>query len=272
MNENLYNQSTNASSLDTSLVSRLLGDSDGALYQIEAYREVGSTNTLAKQASLPEPHRMRVIIADSQSAGRGRLGRSFYSPCVHGLYMSILLDKEGMRWELDTLTPRVALCVARAIESLTSFMGIGIKWVNDLYIGSKKICGILCESGACRDLSGKSYVVIGIGVNISETEFPSEISDIAGSVLSCTGEIIKREELIAAIIRELIGCEDDFMSAYAKRSVVVGRPVRVITQGVEYDAFAVGITEKGALEIRTCDGQLSELTFGEVSVRLDKNR
>ena len=230
---------------------------------------VESTNTLAKNLAKEGTQMPLVIVADHQSAGRGRLGRSFYSPKTDGLYMSVLIDPTKENADVSTLTPFVATAVAAAIDKLCGNTYVGIKWVNDLLINEKKVCGILCESG--RSADGVDFTVIGIGINLLETDFPDDIRDIAGSIYSCTGKTVERAELIAEIIENLDRYGSDFMDGYRQRSVVLGKRVKVINHGITYLAKAISISDDGSLTVVDDNGKERELCFGEISLRLDKN-
>lgn len=229
---------------------------------------VDSTNTLAKKLAGEGVKKPLVIISDHQSAGRGRLGRSFYSPMSDGLYMSVLIDPEKEKIEIPTITHFVATAVADAIEELCDGVKVGIKWVNDLLIDGKKICGILCESGRSGD--GVDFTVIGIGVNLSERDFPDDIRNIAGSVYSCTGQMIDRARLAANIIKNLDKYAKGFMDRYRQRSVVIGKRVKVISYDDTYFAKAISISDDGSLNVEDENGQIQKLCFGEISLRLDK--
>ena len=229
---------------------------------------VDSTNTLAKQLAKEGVKMPLIIIADHQSAGRGRLGRSFYSPSEAGLYMSVLIDPKSENIDLGLLTQFAAVATSKAIEKLCS-TGVGIKWVNDILIDGKKICGILCEAGT--DENGVGFAVIGIGVNILQKKFPDDIKDIAGSIYSTTGAIVDRAELAAQIIKNLDSYSKDFMDDYRARSIVLGRVVRVINHDNEYLATAVAINDDGSLLVVDDTKEERNLCFGEISLRLDKD-
>jgi len=229
---------------------------------------VDSTNTLAKKLAKDGVNMPLVIIADRQSAGRGRLGRSFYSPTCEGLYMSVLFDPKNEALDLGMLTQFAAVAAAKAVEELCG-KKVFIKWVNDILIGGKKICGILCESGI--DESGAAFAVVGIGVNISEKEFPKDICEIAGSIYSCTGIMADRAALAARIIENLDRYTPSFMDDYRSRSAVVGKRVRVINHENEYLATALGINDDGSLCVVDDSGSKHDLCFGEISLRIDKD-
>lgn len=251
------------------LVKAQLDEIVASKYDFLHLESVDSTNTLAKKMALDGAKTPLVIVADHQSAGRGRLGRSFYSPKTDGLYMSVLIDPNQSNIDVQTLTHFVATAVADAVDGLCENTCVSIKWVNDLLIGGKKICGILCESGRGGD--GVNYVVIGIGVNLYETDFPDDIKDIAGSVYSCTGKKLDRAALAAKIVENIDGYSKDFMDAYRQRSAVIGKRVKVINHEGEYFAKALEIEDDGVLIVRDENGEIQRLCFGEISLRLDKS-
>lgn len=222
--------------------------------------ETGSTN--ADLLAAPDAVAGSVLIAGAQSAGRGRMSRSFASP-EGGLYMSVLLRPESVEKALS-LTPRAAVAVARAIEELTGCR-TGIKWVNDVLIGGKKVCGILAEAVAGESLS----VVLGIGVNIAEPPggFPEELRGTAGTIFA-NAPALARERLAAGILNGLFADEFDVYREYIRRSAVVGRSVTVSRGGESYAAYALAIDSHFRLVVEREDGTRESLNSGEVSVRL----
>ena len=232
-------------------------------------------------SSLQAPHGL-IVVANEQTAGRGRLGRTFASPQDMGIYMSVLLRPEVLSdaspsasWTALTSWTAVAIC--RAIETVYGVQP-GIKWVNDLYLGGKKICGILTqmdletESGLIRD------IIIGIGVNVQEQEkdFPEELRDIAGSLYQQTGRKIDRTVLAAEMIRQLDRlCADwtipeaaaAYLADYRAHSLVTGRSVRVISPRGTKEATAESIGDDFSLHVRYTDGTEEALRGGEISIR-----
>ena len=171
-------------------------------YKFFEYDEIDSTNLEAKRyaASNSEPlQEIPVFIAKSQTGGRGRLGRSFFSPEETGLYMSILLPINENLIETDLITPACGVAVCRTIEELSK-QEPKIKWVNDIYCRGRKVVGILTEGGLKAGTDQLSYAVLGIGINLWEPTggFPEEIKKIAGSVLteSFQPDKMEKEQLI----------------------------------------------------------------------------
>lgn len=259
-----------ADRLEKEKIEMLLGNCDNTIIVMD---EVDSTNLEIKRLAGTGAEDGTVVIADRQSSGRGRLGRSFFSPAGSGIYMSVL-HKPSFDAEKATLvTTAVSVAVCRAIEKVSGKKPL-IKWVNDLYLDGKKICGILTEAirGA---VSGKiEYIVIGIGINCAKSEFPDDIKNIAGSICE-NAEDISRNELAAEIIREIkdidVAVESrEFIEEYKRRSIVLGKDIRILGQ-TERKATAVDIDENGGLVVRLWGGETKILSSGEISIRLSGN-
>ena len=240
---------------------------------MEIHETLDSTNIRAKVlAAAGAPHGF-LVAADSQSAGRGRLGRSFWSPKRAGVYMTMILRPACTPDKVPMITSLAAVATARAAEKLCD-ADVRIKWVNDLYIGDRKICGILSEAGFGTDAGKPDYVVVGIGVNTAKAEFPPELRDIAGSIGNETGCVPDSNVLIAEITNELEKVYGEletgaFLEESRRRSNVIGRDVLVIEGGRQYPAHALDIDGQGKLVIRTADG-ISALGFGEISLKLKR--
>ena len=236
---------------------------------------VDSTNNYVKKNAhiFSDGH---VVVASQQMSGRGRQGKSFYSPDGEGLYMSILVKDE--KRSLDELfTAKICLAVCRAIDRLTGTdnnSGVGIKWVNDIYFGKKKLCGILCERFNAKD--GKTYVVAGVGVNIalSPSGVPRELKSIATSLYDITKKMYDRDELCALICEEFENIfsrsNEDVLGEYKKRSIVIGREIRIVREGGDIRAAALDICDDGGLLVRTEEGYTRKLSGGEITIRLKK--
>ena len=202
-----------------------------------------------------------VVIADSQSMGRGRLGRSFFSPSGTGVYMSIVLRPELTSEEAPQLTSLAAVAVSEAIE-LVAKVNVKIKWVNDIFLNKKKICGILTE--ASLDFES--------GINVGSTDFPEELSEIATSIENETPSKISRNHLIAEILNSLDRLLPEiksgrYLEEVRNRSLVIGQDITVIKGSESYRAKALAIDNKGALIIEGPKG-IEALSSGEISIRL----
>lgn len=249
---------------ENSISSRLTAD-----VGVTVYREIGSTNaealTVARDAA---PEKPMLFIAESQSAGRGRLGRSFISP-LGGLYMT-LLTPALTECDLTTLTVLAAVAVARAVEKATG-LDTAIKWVNDIYVGARKLAGILAQGAVDPDTGRITHVAMGVGVNIHGKDFPTEIRDIATSI-EREGAHTDRAMLAAAIANEYLALlpeagSREIAAEYKSRSFLIGESVRVIKPEREYLAEVLDISDLCELVLRLEDGSIEYLSTGDVSVR-----
>ncbi len=236
---------------------------------------VDSTNNFAKQLAAGGAPEGTAVLARLQTGGRGRLGRSFSSPSDVGIYLSVILRPEAKPTELLHLTAAAAEAAAEAIETQTGLQ-TGIKWVNDLTAGGKKLAGILTELSVELESGQAEYVVVGIGVNCCQKpeDFPPELRDIATSVYAQTDVLPDRNALAAELIRSLSRLSESlltekaqWMHRYADRCVTIGKQVRVIRPLETREAVALEIDENGALLVEYPDGTRSWVNSGEVSVR-----
>ena len=231
---------------------------------------VTSTNTVIRElvpSGLPEGF---VIAAEKQTAGRGRLGRSFESP-EGGLYLSMLLYPECRPEETATLTPCAAVAVSRAVEKVCK-VSPGIKWPNDLQINGKKLCGILTESSICR---GRRYVIIGIGINVNTdiAELPEELRGLATSVFSETGKHTDIEALTKELIFELDAMYESWkrnkkycIKEYRKKCVSTDCDIYLIRGDEKTEAHSLDIDDSFALTVEQA-GEIKRIDFGEISLR-----
>lgn len=233
---------------------------------------VDSTNTYLRKLAREGCDEGTVVIADTQTAGRGRMGRGFYSQSGAGVYLSVLLKPECSPEQAGTLTPHVAVAVSRAIERVCNVQP-DIKWVNDLLIKDRKICGVLCESSIGPD-GMPDYVICGVGLNVSNRleDFPEELRGVAGSILTQTGTEPSRGKLIAAMIEEIMRMyalwtkdKTAYLSQYRARCITTGKYVRIKTDSGEHDAFAKEISSDFGLTVNTNGGTVT-LRSGEVTI------
>lgn len=242
------------------------------------FESIDSTNNYAKELADTGEQQGTVIVADKQTAGRGRMGRSWSSPKLAGLWFSLILRPDLNSDDLATLTPIVAVALSKTIEQLTKIK-LGIKWPNDIYVGNKKICGILTE--VSLDSDSVNYAVVGIGVNINVDRFNTELSDIATSlkIEDVNIENISRIDIIhkfldefAPLYNKLISGESmsDILNLYRKYSIILNRDIYIIKSGNKTLATAIDIIENGELLVRLEDGSLSTVNSGEVSIRTRK--
>lgn len=232
---------------------------------IKVYRSVSSTNTVAKKMAAEGAKNGTVIISEEQTAGRGRRGNSFYSPAKTGLYMSVILRTDELSADTDIYTVCAGCAVCGAIERLTDKKPL-IKWVNDIFLEGRKICGILSEATVDIEIGCIDSIVVGIGLNLSTDDFPEGIKEKAGSL----GEKLPRCRVAAAVIEELFRClnrsREENIEDYKRHSLVLGREVGFVKNGAEYVGKAVDIDSLGQLRVETAEG-LMTLNSGEISIK-----
>lgn len=230
--------------------------------------EVDSTNNEAKRNnSAPDGS---VFIAEMQNGGKGRRGRQWASAAGSGIWMSILLKPDISLESVSKITLVSGMAVCGALRS--AGLDAGIKWPNDVVAGGKKLCGILTELSAETD--GINYVVTGIGINVNTDDFSAELKEKATSVFLESGKKGNRAEIAKKVLEEFERLYNEFLSGglekliadYKTVCVTLGRQVRVIRPGGEFDAEAVDITSGGELVVEK-DGKKITLNSGEVSVR-----
>lgn len=229
---------------------------------------IDSTNQEAKRRLLDQAQHRTVILSEEQTQGRGRLGRAFYSPASTGLYFSAILKPNLPLEQVGCLTVAAAIAVCRGLEEL----GVekpGIKWVNDIYVNGKKVCGILTEGSSHWETGVLESAVVGIGINVSTSEFPGELKQKAGSVFLAPGS---RSKLAGRVLSHLFALTEPVRPAalieeYKRRCIVLEKLVRYQIQGTEHLAKAVDINETGNLVVEE-NGARKVLSSGEISVRL----
>lgn len=232
--------------------------------------EIDSTNRVGKELATEGAPEGTLVVAKRQSKGKGRLGRSFFSP-EGGIYMSMVLRPKIPAEKALLVTTCAAVAVARAIEKVSNVTA-GIKWVNDIYVNGRKVCGILAEAGLSAASEYPDYVILGIGLNVKKQSVPDELKDIVGCLEDTTGNEILNEELISAVWEEFATFYDQlstavFMEEYKERSVLLGREVTVLAAAGDYRGVVTDIDKEGHLVIER-EGRKEILSSGEVSVRL----
>ena len=241
----------------------------------EVYKTIGSTNTALKARAAEGAGEGLALIACEQTAGRGRMGRSFYSPADSGLYMSLLLRPRIAAQEAVRITACAAVAVAETIEELSG-RAAQIKWVNDVLLDGRKVCGILSEASLDCESGELAWVVVGIGINAVRPaeSFPAELRQIAGAVFERAEIPELRAKLAAGVLDRLMdyaagpGGEHCF-KAYRSRSVVLGKPVNLLIPGRDPEpAQVLGLNRDYSLQVRLPDGSERAVSSGEVSVRL----
>lgn len=248
-------------------------DGFGEALEIQVLDTVTSTNDYAKELAAKGAKEGTVIIAQSQTGGKGRLSRSFYSPDKTGVYLSILLRPNIPLSECLMITSSAAVAVAQAIEAVSDKKAL-IKWVNDIFVDGKKVCGILTEASTDIEVGGLSYAVVGIGVNITEPDggFPDDLKDIVGALFK-NGEKASRAQLVSEIIKRFFPLYRNlsaraFLKEYTDRSMLLGKSVRVINGDISARATALEIDRDCRLKVRFESGEEKWLSSGEISVKL----
>lgn len=242
--------------------------------KILRFGEIDSTNTCAKRLAGEGAEDGTVVIAEFQTAGRGRMGRSFHSPKGKGIYLSVLLRPDVPAERLACATPLAGIAVCDAIEAVCGVRP-GLKWPNDPVMGHKKVCGILTE--AVTDPTGKTAVILGIGINVlqRETDFEPELRSVATSIFAQTGREVSREELIVRLLERLeqarlvlnSGALSDWVRMYRKDCVHLGRKIRLIGPNGQEPAEALDVDERFGLIVAGEDGAIRTVRTGEISVR-----
>ena len=235
-------------------------------------KTVDSTNTYAKQLAHDGSVHGTTVVSEMQTQGRGRLGRKFESPNGTGLYMSIIL-KNNLKSETSQLiTSCTATAVAEAVDKICG-TSAQIKWVNDIFLNDKKICGILTEASLSFETGTLNYAVIGIGINVYsiKNKFSDELRGTASSIEDETGIRVNRSQLCAEILncleKNIAEMESrKFIQEYKKRSCITGHEVMVIKGNTERKAYAFDIDESACLKVRYEDGTEETLNSGEARI------
>ncbi|HHV99719.1 MAG TPA: biotin--[acetyl-CoA-carboxylase] ligase [Clostridiaceae bacterium] len=256
--------------LNTSIIGR----------QIHYFKSIDSTNNYAKKAAQEGCEEGTVIVADAQTSGRGRLGRSWESKEDSGIWMSVVLRPYIAPEDVQIMTLAASVAVVAALKSVAG-VDAGIKWPNDIIIGGRKVCGILTEMST--EMDRVNYLVLGIGININQKkeDFPEELRNTAISLKAYMAENnmsvanIKRSDIIKIVLLELEKQyenmkrrnTEEIINKWRENSVTIGRKVKIIYKNVEYEGTAKDVTDDGKLIVHCSDGVTREISSGEVSVR-----
>ena len=251
---------------------------------VRFFEELDSTNIRAKEEAVKGAESGTLIVADKQTAGRGRRGREWSSPGGKNIYFSLLLRPDLPTDKASMLTLVMALAVSKGIQQTmrelqtnvdgTEIPRPEIKWPNDIVMDGKKVCGILTEMGLKQNAI--DYVVIGVGINVHNQEFAPELVDKAAALDVACGKRISRKVLLAHVTDAFETYYDIFMeqgsleglrAEYEALLVNCGREVCVLEPRGEYRGVAKGITDTGELLVELPDGSVTEVYAGEVSVR-----
>ncbi len=230
---------------------------------------VGSTNTELKSIAEQGGKNGIVLIALEQTKGRGRLGRSFYSPKDTGLYMSILLRPEMSASDALHITTCAAVAASEAIDKIAN-VHTAIKWVNDIYLNGKKIVGILTESSIDFKSGGLSYAVLGIGINLTTKDFPEDLKEIATSVTDERVDL--RAEVAAEFLNRFYSYFDEieslsYLSEYRRRSMLNGQEIEFIQGDATFSGTVIGIDDDVRLLVRLENGEERAFSSGEVQLK-----
>ena len=244
-------------------------------FQIDVRKSVTSTNTVLRELAARGAPEGYVVVAQEQTAGKGRMGRSFHSPAGHGVYFSLLLRPGPKSVYAALITSAAAVAAARAIEQVFGVRA-GIKWVNDLLIDGRKVCGILTEATFDMESGLIESAVLGIGINVTRPSngYPGDIGDVAASLTGRhSGSGGERSRLIAAVLDSFLELYTDlpkrsFLDDYRSRSVLPGQEILVLSQSGNRPALALEIDDKCRLVVRYENGEIAALNSGEVSVRM----
>ena len=241
--------------------------------KIDVFKTIDSTNNFAKSLAQLGAVHGTTVISEVQTQGKGRMGRDFYSPMGMGVYMSVILRPKLSVEHSLLITSCAAVAVAEAVEKVAE-IDCKIKWVNDIYAGGKKLCGILTEASVDVEQGGLEYAIVGMGINVQNVTFPKSLADTATSVRLETDKPVSRSVLTA----EILNCLEErletirdksFLDEYRRRSNVIGERIEVTHNDVSEQMDCTGIDGIGRLLVRLDSGEEKALTSG--TVRIVKN-
>lgn len=241
-------------------------------FNISKYKEVSSTNNIAREMAVDGAPNFTVVLAENQTEGRGRNGKKFFSPSS-GIYMSVIIRPYSNEFTPAVITCAAALCVARAIEDLTDLRP-DIKWVNDVYINNRKVCGILTEGAYSFEDARLDYALVGIGVNVRRPDngFDESIKDIATYI---TDSEPLKNKIIGRILYYMYAYFShidisNIWKDYNERMRFRGREVTVILPNKSYEATIDSITDDFGLNVKDKEGNIHTLNFGEISLKIGR--
>lgn len=232
---------------------------------VYCFESIKSTNLTAKKMIIDGDKTGNfLIVANEQTDGRGRSGKSFYSPKNHGVYFSVVFSPESTIENSLKITSYSAFCVAKAIQKLTG-KNAEIKWVNDIYIDGKKVCGILTEAVTNFESGSVGNIITGIGINLSPCEMPEEIKDTAGFI---NFEKPIKNRLIAEIVNGILSFnanDNSFMNDYKKMSFTIGKKIKFHLNSVEHTGTVIDIDDNSGLVIKYDNKEIT-LRSGEITL------
>lgn len=243
-------------------------------FSIHTFKTIDSTNNEARKLSSKDSIKQGIVLSEEQTNGRGRLGKSFYSPSQTGIYMSFYLKPNLDMADATLVTTATAVAVCLAIEKLTAKKP-QIKWVNDIYLDNTKICGILTEAVSDFESGKVETLIVGIGLNVKEPSagFPTELDTIAGFLASSAEKVeFDRNLLIAEIANQFYTIyqtieERSFLEEYKKRCFVLGKKITFKEHQEQFEAVPIDIDPQGGLVIQMANGQKRTLSYGEIIMK-----
>lgn len=262
---------------NTELISKegisLYLNKDFSNVDIYIYKTTSSTNEVAKKLALSGAKHGTVVISEEQTQGKGRMGRSFYSPANTGIYMSIILRPTLTAMDSVLITTSSSVAICDAIHKVTG-IECQIKWINDIYINNKKIGGILTEASTNFESGTIDYLILGIGINFNNPKdnFPDDLKEIADSLYNGNSNGINRNILCAEILNNILSIipkikDYNFISEYKKRSIILNQEIMYTSGGIYSKGRAIDINNDGSLVIKHDDGSIKILNSGEISIR-----
>ena len=238
------------------------------------YASIDSTNSEAKRLLETQLSGNFLVVSDEQTAGRGRHGRFFHSPEKTGLYMSLALQHISSEVDAALLTTAAAVAVCQSIEEMTS-LSPKIKWVNDIFLNGRKICGILTEGIMNFETQSVESIILGIGINISvdREQLPEDLKNKVGGITNHSSGTINRNDLTVSIINNFLAIYQDinsreFLEDYRERCFVLGKTITFKQKQEQIRAIAEGIDDDGGLIVRLQDGSYKTLSYGEISIQM----
>lgn len=241
--------------------------------KLHYFETLDSTNNAAKKMAAAGAEQGTVLIAEMQTGGRGRMGRSFHSPAGSGIYFSVILRPQCPARQLMHLTCAAAVAAAEGIEAATGLQ-VGIKWINDLVFGKKKLGGILTELSL--DAAGNAdFAIVGIGINCTQKaeEFPDDIVPIATSLSQCTGQKTDRALLLAELLVALekttrnLHDNEEILQKYRKNCITIGQEISLLRADTVQHGTALDVDNNGGLIVQFADSRVETVQSGEVSIR-----
>lgn len=254
-------------------IKNFISEDSAKKIEILVLDKATSTNALVKERAVYGVGEGLFVVAGEQTEGRGRLGRSFYSPGGTGLYMSLLLKPYIKPEEATLITTAAAVSVCEALEAVGA-NNPQIKWVNDIFVSGKKVCGILTEASIDPQNGALDYAVLGVGINVYEPHggFPADLKNTAGEVFTEKRSNL-RNRIAAEFLNSFLGyykvlSQKHHVAEYQRRCFVAGKNVNVIKGETVKEAKALGVTENCGLLVEFSDGERVILTSGEISIRV----